>query len=50
MPGRRSNLIGLIMPDISYPFSVEAMKGVNRALSKWEGLNLRKGMEFLCKR
>ena len=31
---RRSNLIGLIMPDIGYPFSAEVMKGVNRAIAE----------------
>ena len=36
MRGRKSNLIGLIMPDIGYPFSAEVMKGVNRAIAESE--------------
>ncbi|HUI87253.1 MAG TPA: LacI family DNA-binding transcriptional regulator [Anaerolineales bacterium] len=32
----RKNLIGLIMPDIAYPFAVEVMKGVNRAIADSE--------------
>ena len=34
MRGRKANLIGLIMPDIGYPFSAEVMKGVNRAIAE----------------
>jgi LacI family transcriptional regulator len=33
MRGRNTNLIGLIMPDIAYPFAIEVMKGVNRAIA-----------------
>ena len=32
----KTNLIGLIMPDIAYPFAIEVMKGVNRAIAKSE--------------
>ena len=30
------NLVGLIMPDIAYPFAIEVMKGVNRAIAESE--------------
>ncbi len=30
----KKNLVGLIMPDIAYPFAVEVMKGVNRAIAQ----------------
>lgn len=33
MRSQKSNLIGLIMPDIAYPFAFEVMKGVNRAIA-----------------
>src|SRR5690554_6152115 len=26
----KKNMVGLIMPDIAYPFAIEVMKGVNR--------------------
>jgi LacI family transcriptional regulator len=32
----RKNLIGLIMPDVAYPFAIEVMKGVNRAIAESE--------------
>jgi LacI family transcriptional regulator len=32
----KKNMVGLIMPDIAYPFAVEVMKGVNRAISESE--------------
>lgn len=32
----RKNLVGLLMPDIAYPFAIEVMKGVNRAIAKSE--------------
>ncbi len=32
----RKNLVGLLMPDIAYPFAVEVMKGVNRAIAESE--------------
>ncbi len=32
----KKNLVGLIMPDIAYPFAVEVMKGVNRAIANSE--------------
>ncbi|HVN53043.1 MAG TPA: LacI family DNA-binding transcriptional regulator [Anaerolineaceae bacterium] len=32
----RNNLVGLIMPDVAYPFAVEVMKGVNRAIADSE--------------
>ena len=34
MRSLKKNLIGLIMPDIAYPFAVEVMKGVNRAIAQ----------------
>jgi LacI family transcriptional regulator len=36
MRSRKTNLIGLIMPDIAYPFAWEVMKGVNRAIAESE--------------
>jgi LacI family transcriptional regulator len=36
MRGRKTNLIGLIMPDIAFPFAFEVMKGVNRAIAESE--------------
>lgn len=32
----KKNLVGLIMPDIAYPFAIEVMKGVNRAITESE--------------
>lgn len=34
MRSRRTNLIGLVMPDIEYPYAIEIMKGVNRAIAE----------------
>lgn len=34
MRSRRKNLIGLVVPDIRYPYAVEIMKGVNRAIAE----------------
>jgi LacI family transcriptional regulator len=34
MRSHRTHLIGLIMPDIAFPFAVEVMKGVNRAITE----------------
>ena len=36
MRSQKKNLIGLIMPDIAYPFAIEVMKGVNRAIAEFE--------------
>ena len=36
MRSRKKNLVGLIMPDIAYPFAIEVMKGVNRAIADSE--------------
>jgi len=36
MRSQKKNLIGLIMPDIAYPFAIEVMKGVNRAIAESE--------------
>ena len=36
MRSQKNNLVGLIMPDIAYPFAVEVMKGVNRAIAESE--------------
>jgi LacI family transcriptional regulator len=33
MRSRKNNLIGLVVPDIGFPYSIEIMKGVNRAIS-----------------
>jgi LacI family transcriptional regulator len=32
MRSRATNVIGLIMPDVEFPFSIEVMKGVNHAI------------------
>lgn len=34
MRSRQTNVIGLIMPDVEDPFSIQVMKGVNRAIAK----------------
>jgi len=34
MRSHKKNLIGLIMPDIAYPFAIEVMKGVNQAIAE----------------
>lgn len=34
MRSRRKNLIGLVVPDIGYPYSIEIMKGINRAVAE----------------
>ena len=34
MRSRRTNVIGLIIPDVEGPFSIEIMKGVNRAITE----------------
>ncbi|MBN1306199.1 MAG: LacI family DNA-binding transcriptional regulator [Anaerolineales bacterium] len=36
MRSNKKNLIGLIMPDIGYPFTVEIMSGVNQAIAESE--------------
>ena len=36
MRGRKTNLVGMVMPDIAYPFAIEVMKGVNRAIAESE--------------
>jgi len=36
MRSLKKNLVGLIMPDIEYPFAIEVMKGVNRAIAESE--------------
>jgi len=36
MRSLKKNLVGLIMPDIAYPFAHEVMKGVNRAIAESE--------------
>jgi len=36
MRGQKTNLVGLILPDIAYPFAFEVMKGVNRAIAESE--------------
>jgi LacI family transcriptional regulator len=32
----KNNLVGLVMPDIAFPFAVEVMKGVNQAIAEAE--------------
>src|SRR5688572_26616174 len=32
MRSRRKNLLGLVVPDIGFPYSLEVMKGINRAI------------------
>jgi LacI family transcriptional regulator len=34
MRSRRSNLLGLVVPDIGFPYSIEIMKGVDRAIAE----------------
>ncbi len=34
MRSHKKNLIGLVVPDIGYPYSIEIMKGVNRAIAE----------------
>lgn len=34
MRSRRKNLVGLVVPDIGYDYSIEVMKGINRAISE----------------
>ena len=36
MRSHKKNLIGLIMPDIAYPFAFEVMKGVNQIITETE--------------
>jgi LacI family transcriptional regulator len=36
MRSQKNNMVGLIMPDIAYPFAIEVMKGVNRAIAESE--------------
>src|SRR5215211_7365229 len=36
MRSYKKNMVGLIMPDIAYPFAIEVMKGVNRAIAESE--------------
>jgi LacI family transcriptional regulator len=35
MRSRRTNVIGLIMPDVGDPFAIQVMKGVNRAIQEF---------------
>ena len=34
MRSQKNNMVGLIMPDIAYPFAIEVMKGVNQAVAE----------------
>ena len=36
MRSYKKNMVGLIMPDIAYPFAIEVMKGVNQEIAKSE--------------
>jgi LacI family transcriptional regulator len=36
MRSSKNNLVGLIMPDIAYPFAVEVMRGANQAIAESE--------------
>ena len=34
MRSRKTNLIGLVVPDIGFPYSIDIMKGINRAIAE----------------
>jgi len=34
MRSRKKNMIGLVVPDIGWPYSIEIMKGINRAIAE----------------
>jgi len=34
MRSRKKNLIGLVVPDIGFPYSIEIMKGINKAIAE----------------
>jgi LacI family transcriptional regulator len=34
MRSRRKNMVGLVVPDIGWPYSIEIMKGINRAITE----------------
>jgi LacI family transcriptional regulator len=34
MRSRRKNLIGLVIPDLGFPYSIEVVKGINRAIGE----------------
>jgi len=34
MRSRKKNLLGLVVPDIGFPYSIEIMKGINRAIAE----------------
>src|SRR5262245_20073884 len=34
MRSHRKNLLGLVVPDIGFPYSLEVMKGINRAIAE----------------
>lgn len=34
MRSRRKNLLGLVVPDIGFPYSIEVMKGINRVIAE----------------
>ena len=36
MRSQRTNVIGLIMPDVASPYSIAVMQGVNRAISQFD--------------
>ncbi len=36
MRSSKNNLVGLIMPDIAYPFAIEVMRGANQAIAESE--------------
>ena len=36
MRSRKNNLLGLVVPDIGFPYSIEVMKGIDRAISESE--------------
>ncbi len=36
MRSRKTNVIGLIMPDVDNPFSIEVMRGVNQAIKQFD--------------
>jgi len=41
MRSRQTNVIGLIMPDVNDPFSVEVIRGVNQAIVEYKKRRFR---------
>ena len=45
MRSRRTDVIGLVMPDVVDPFSIQVIKGVNRAIAELRSEERRVGKE-----